>query len=110
MKRTVWFVSGVAAGVAGAGYTKRKVTSAAQRLAPSNVAREATERARRTGRRVVEAAREGRQAAQVRERELRAQRDGRVVRFSDHLQPGDEVLVDGTPVESARVLLMRPKR
>ena len=39
MRRAVWFVGGVAAGVAGAGYAKRKVTVAARRLAPSNVAR-----------------------------------------------------------------------
>jgi hypothetical protein len=38
---------------------------------------------------------------------LRAERDGRLVRIGDHLHPGDEVLVDGTPVESGRVILMR---
>jgi hypothetical protein len=110
MKRAVWFISGVAAGAAGAGYTKRKVTAAARRLAPTNVARGAGSKLRTTGQRVIAAAREGREAAQLRERELRAERDGRVIRFSDHLQPGDEVLVDGTPVESARVILMRRKR
>lgn len=109
MKRTVWFVSGVAAGAAGAGYAKRKAAAAAARLAPANVARGASETARRTGRRVTEAVREGRRAAQARERELRAEREGRVVRFSDHLQPGDEVIVDGTPVESGRVILLRRK-
>ena len=66
---------------------------------------------RRSGQRVADAVREGRQAAQVREREMRAQRDGRLVRLDDHLRPGDEVLVDGQPVESARVILMRrPER
>lgn len=109
MRRTVWFVGGVAAGAAGAGYTKRKVAAAAHRLAPANVARGATDQVRRTGQRVVDAVREGRRAAQARERELRAQRDGRVLRLSDHLQPGDEVLVDGAPVESGRVILMRRK-
>jgi hypothetical protein len=43
----------------------------------------------------------------VRERELRAELDGRLVRLDDHLRPGDEVLLDGQPVESARVILMR---
>jgi hypothetical protein len=109
MRRTVWFVSGVAAGAAGAGYTKRKLAAAAHRLAPANVARGATDQVRRTGQRVADAVREGRRAAQARERELRAQRDGRVLRLSDHLQPGDEVLVDGAPVESGRVILMRRK-
>lgn len=107
MKRAVWFAGGVAAGAAGAGYAKRKVSGAARKMAPGNVARGTVDGARRTGRRVVDAVREGRAAAHVRERELRAVRDGRLVRLADHLQPGDEVLVDGTPVESARVILMR---
>ena len=38
MRRTVWFVGGVAAGAASAGYAKRKVTAAARKLAPANVA------------------------------------------------------------------------
>jgi predicted deacylase len=107
MRRIVWFASGVAAGAAGAGYAKRKVGRAAQAMAPTNVARVAAGGVRRTGRRVTDAVREGRLAAQVRERELRAERDGRLVRLGDHLRPGDEVLVDGQPVESGRVILMR---
>ncbi len=107
MRRAVWFVGGVATGVAGAGYAKRKVTVAARRLAPSNVARGATGSVKRTGRRVADAVREGRHAARVRERELIAERDGRLVHLGDHLQPGDELLVDGEPVESGRVILMR---
>jgi hypothetical protein len=107
MRRTVWFVGGVAAGAAGAGYVKRKVTATTRKLAPANVARGATTSVRAAGRRVADAVREGRSAAQVRERELRAERDGRLVRLDDHLRPGDEVLVDGEPVESARVILMR---
>jgi len=107
MKRTVWFVTGLATGAAGAGYTKRRVTTVAQRLAPVAVARNAADGVRRSGQRVVAAVRAGRDAARIRERELLAERDGRVVRLSEHLQPGDEVLVDGAPVESARVILMR---
>ena len=107
MKRVVWFAGGVATGAAGVGYAKRKLTGAARKMAPVNVARGTADGVRRSGRRVVDAVREGRSAAQVRERELRAQRDGRLVRLADHLHPGDEVLVDGTPVESARVILMR---
>lgn len=110
MRRAVWFLSGVAAGAAGAGYTKRKVTAAARRLTPTHVARGAGGKVRAAGQRVAAAVREGRDAARLRERELRAEQEGRVIRFSDHLQPGDEVLVDGTPVESARVILMRRKR
>ncbi|MET0146897.1 MAG: hypothetical protein ABW328_19220 [Ilumatobacteraceae bacterium] len=107
MRRAVWFVGGVAAGAAGAGYAKRKVTATAKRLAPANVAKGAVGTVRRSGQRVADAVREGRSAAQVRERELRAERDGRLVRIEDHLHPGDELLVDGEPVESGRVILMR---
>jgi hypothetical protein len=111
MRRAAWFVGGVAAGAAGAGYAKRKVGATARKLAPVNVARGAAGSVRGAGRRVADAVREGRQAAQVREREMRAERDGRLVRLDDHLRPGDEVLVDGQPVESARVILMRrPER
>ena len=111
MRRAVWFAGGLATGRAGAGYAKRKVTVAARRLAPANVARGATNSVRRSGQRVADAVREGRQAARVRERELIAERDGRLVRLGDHLQPGDEVLVDGEPVESGRVILLRqPER
>lgn len=107
MRRLVWFASGVATGAAGAGYARRRVGTTARRLAPANVARRASAGVRRSGRRVADAVREGRLAAQVRERELRAEREGRLVRLHEHLRPGDEVLVDGTPVESGRVILMR---
>jgi hypothetical protein len=107
MRRIVWFAGGVAAGAAGAGYAKRKVGQAAHAVAPTNVARAAANGVKRTGKRMTDAVREGRLAAQVRERELRAERDGRLVRLGDHLRPGDEVLVDGQPVESGRVILMR---
>jgi hypothetical protein len=107
MRRVVWFAAGVAGGVAGVGYAKRKVGRAARAMAPANVARGAVGSVQRTGRRVADAVREGRQAAHVRERELRAERDGRLVRLEDQLRPGDEVLVDGQPVASARVILMR---
>ncbi len=107
MRRVVWFASGVVAGAAGAGYARRKVTATARRMAPTNVARGAAAGVRRSGRRLADAVREGRMAAQVRERELRAERDGRLVRLHEHLHPDDEVLVDGEPVESGRVILMR---
>jgi hypothetical protein len=107
MRRVVWFAGGVAAGAVGVGYAKRKVGRAARAMAPGNLARGAAGGVRRTGHRVADAVREGRHAAQVRERELRAERDGRLVRLGDHLRPGDEVFVDGQPVSGARVLLMR---
>lgn len=107
MRRAAWFVGGVAAGAAGAGVAKRKITSAARKLAPNNVAKGAVDGVKRTGRRVTDAVRVGRHAAHLREREMKAERDGRLVRLGDHLHPEDEVLVDGTPVESGRVILMR---
>ena len=111
VRRVVWFAGGVVAGAAGAGYAKRKitatVTTTARKLAPANVAKGAVGSVKRSGHRVADAVREGRAAAGVRERELRAERDGRLVRLGDHLRPGDEVLVDGQPVESGRVILMR---
>jgi hypothetical protein len=107
MRRLVWFAGGVATGAATAGYARRRVSATARRLAPTNVARTAARTVRRSGRRVADAVREGRAAAQVRERELRAEREGRLIRLHEHLHPGDEVLVDGTPVESGRVILMR---
>lgn len=107
MKRTIWFATGVATGVAGVSYTKRKVASAAQQLAPVQAARRVTDRVRREGQRLGDAVRAGRDTARIRQLELRAEQDGRVIRLADHLQPGDEVLVDGAPIETGRVILMR---
>ena len=76
MKRLVWFVSGAVAGIAGAGFAKRKAREAVEELAPTAVAR-------RTVRRVRDAISEGRTAARVREAELRAQ----LARHSDRLEP-----------------------
>ena len=87
MRRVVWFVGGLATGAAGAGYAKRKVTTVANRMRPTTVAHSAT--------------------ARRREDELRAERDGRLVRLGDHLVEGDEVLVDGEIVEPGRVILLR---
>jgi hypothetical protein len=112
MRRVVWFVGGMATGAAGAGYVKRKVTHTVKRtadhLAPANVARGAATTARRSGRAVVEAVREGRKASHQRQRELRAELDGRLVRLDERLDPDDEVYVDGEPVAPGRVIVMRP--
>lgn len=113
MRRVAWFVSGVAAGAAGTGYAKRKVSAAANKLRPSNVASSATEAVSRGVHRVTDAVKEGVSAARRRERELKAERDGLLVRLSDHLTEGDELLVDGEAIESGRVIVMRqrdPKR
>lgn len=109
MKRLTWFATGVAAGAAGAGYAKRKVRATASQLAPVNVARSAADKARNAGRTVAEALRDGRAAMHHHEDELRARREGRVVSLEDHVDPADQVFVDGRPVESGRVIVMRHK-
>jgi hypothetical protein len=110
VKRVTWFVTGVAAGAAGANYATRKVKETASQLAPGNVAKGAADRARRGGRRVVEAVREGHSAMQAREDELKARRDARVETLDDRLEPGDQLLVDGRPVDTGRVIVLKQKR
>jgi hypothetical protein len=107
MKRVTWFVTGVAAGATGATYATRKVKQTAAQLAPANVARGAAVRAKQAGRHVVDAVREGRVAMLAREDELRARRDARVASLDDHLDPGDQILVDGRPVETGRVIVLK---
>jgi len=109
MRRITWFVSGVAAGAAGAGYATRKVKEAASQLTPGNVAKGAAGKVRDGGRRVVDAVREGRSAMEARERELKARRDSRVETLDERLEPGDQLLVDGQPVDSARVIVLKQK-
>ena len=109
MRRTFWFVSGIAAGAGGTRYVKRKVAAAADKLRPSNVAHSATDTVSRGLHRVADAVKEGAAAARHRERELRAERDGLLVRLEDHLSEGDELLVDGQAVESGRVIVMRQR-
>jgi hypothetical protein len=110
MKRLTWFVGGVAAGAAGASYAKKKVVARASRLTPVNVARGAASKARHGGRNVVDAVREGRAAMHLREDELRARRDARVESLDDRLEPGEQLLVDGRPVDTARVIVLKQKR
>jgi len=103
MKRLTWFVGGAVAGVAGVGLAKRKVKEAAVDFAPANVAKKVTDR-------VKDAFQEGRRAMQAKEHELRAVRDGRVDSLADSLDEGDEVLVDGRPVEPGQVIVLRQVR
>ena len=82
-------------------------SAAVDSVRPSNLAPNAGGAVRRAGGRVREAMAEGVTAARRRERELRAERDGDLVRLGDYLAPGDELLVDGETVEPARVIVMR---
>lgn len=110
MRRVTWFVTGIAAGAAGTNYATRKVKQTAAQLAPSNVARGAASTARQGARRVVDAAREGRSAMRDREDELKARRDARLHSIDDRLEPGDQLLVDGRPVDSGRVIVLKQKQ
>jgi len=103
IKRVTWFVGGAVAGIVGTGVAKRKVKAAAAELTPANVVR-------RTKERVREAVAEGRLAKRAREDELRARLDGRSGTLADELDNGDEVIVDGSPVEPGRVIVLRQVR
>jgi hypothetical protein len=107
MKRVTWFIGGVATGAAGAGYARRTFKRTATQLAPSNLARSALRRVKQKGHDVGDAVREGRDAMRARERELRASRDGRVETLDDQLGPDDQLLVDGQPVDTGRVIVLR---
>ena len=107
MKRITWFAGGVVAGAAGANYAKKKVVQTASNIAPANVARSAAVRVRMKGRDVADAIREGRQVMRHHEDELKARREGRLTSLDEHVEPGDRVYVDGVPVESGRVIVMR---
>lgn len=109
MNRLTYFVGGVAAGAAGVGYAKKKVKQTASQIAPATIARSAANRARATGRDIIDAIREGRDVMQHHEDELRARREGRLLSLDEHVEPGDQVFVDGVPVESGRVIVMRRK-
>ncbi len=109
MKRVTWFVGGVAVGVAGAGYAKKKVKETASQLTPTTVARTAADRFTAKGREVAGAIREGRLVMRQHEEEVEAFRDGRLVLLEDHVAADDEVYVDGELVGSDRVIVMRPR-
>jgi hypothetical protein len=110
MKRVTWFVAGAAAGAAGTNYAARKVKQTAQQLAPANVARGAASRAKEGGRQLVDAVRDGRLAMRLKEDELKARRDARLEPLDNRLEPGEQLLVDGHPVESGRVIVLKQRR
>jgi len=109
MKRATWFVGGVAAGAAGANYATKKVKQKVAQTSPAHVAKTAVAGARNTAGRVVDAVREGRQAMRQHEDELKARREGRLTSLDEHVAPGDQVFVDGVPVDSGRVIVMRQR-
>lgn len=110
MKRVTWFITGAAAGAAGANYAAKKVKQTAAQLAPANVAKGAANRAKAGGKQLVDAVREGRLAMRAREDELKARRDARLEPVDGRLEPGEQLLVDGRPVESGRVIVLKQHR
>jgi hypothetical protein len=110
MRRFTWFLGGIAAGAAGAEYTRRKVRSKAAELAPAQVVRRAAGGVRSLGDRVGEALREGRVAKRSREAELRARLEGRASTLADELGADARLQVDGRPVEPGRVIVLRDVR
>ena len=106
MKRVTWFAGGVVAGLASAGYAKKKVKETASQMAPAQIAKSAANTVRSKTSNVVDAVREGRQVMKHTEDELRARREGRLTSLDEHVAPDDQVFVVGEPVENRRVLLM----
>ena len=109
MKRITWFAGGVAAGAVGANYAKNKVREKIAQTSPAGVAKSAAAGVRNTAGRVVDAVKEGRHAMRQHEDELKARREGRLTSLDEHVAPGDQVYVDGVPVESGRVIVMRQR-
>lgn len=110
MKRLSWFVGGALAGVASAGYAKRKVKATASQFSPAHVAKSAMHRIRVRGRDLSDALHEGRLAMHSKQAELIARRDGTLATLADELEPNDRVLVDGQPVEPGQVIVLRQVR
>jgi hypothetical protein len=103
IKRMTWFVGGAVAGVAGVSVAKRKMKQAATHLTPKHIAHGISDR-------VHDAFSEGRRAMRTRELELRGRLDGKGHTLADHLDDGDEVLVDGRPVEPGQVIVLKQLR
>jgi hypothetical protein len=112
IKRLIWFVSGVVAGISGVLYAGKRVKRSVTGFTPIKVAQRATQTTRSRLNSVADAFREGRDAMRDKEFEMKAKRDGRVESFDQQgslrpLQQGDELLVDGKRIEPGRVIVLR---
>ncbi len=103
IKRMTWFVGGAIAGVAGVGVAKRKMKQAATHLTPKHIVHGITDR-------VHDAFSEGRRAMRSKELELRGLLDGKAQTLADHLDDGDEVLIDGEAVQPGQVIVLKQVR
>jgi hypothetical protein len=112
IKRLVWFVSGIVAGVSGVLFAGRRVKRTIGSMGPVKVANRAADATRGRLSAIGDAFRDGRQAMRDREAELKARRDGRIDTLDSGsaiapIEPGDSILVDGTPVSPGRVIVLR---
>jgi hypothetical protein len=112
IKRLVWFVSGVVAGISGVLFAGKRVKRSITSFTPVKVAQRATQSTRSRLNSVGDAYREGREAMRDKEIEMKAKRDGRVESLDQQvpirpLQQGDELLVDGKRIEPDRVIVLR---
>ena len=93
MKRVTWFVGGVVAGAAGAGYAKKKVQAAPPpSWRRSTSSRSAGARVRDQGRHVVDASAKGGPRCTPARTSCKARRDARIETLDDQLEPGDQLL------------------
>ena len=112
IKRLIWFVSGVVAGISGVLFAGKRVKRSVTSFTPIKVAQRVTQTTRSRLNSVGDAFREGRDAMRDKEFEMKAKRDGRVESFDQQgpirpLQQGDELLVDGKRIEPGRVIVLR---
>ena len=112
IKRLIWFVSGVVAGISGVLFAGKRVKRSVTSFTPIKVVQRATQSTSSRLNSVADAFREGRDAMRDKEFEMKAKRDGRVESFDQQgsirpLQPGDELLIDGKRIEPGRVIVLR---
>ena len=112
IKRLIWFVSGVVAGISGVFFAGKRVKRSVTSFTPIKVAQRAAQTTRSRLNSVADAFREGRDAMRDKEFEMKAKRDGRVESLDQlgslrPLQPGDELLIDGKKIEPGRVIVLR---
>ena len=109
LKRVSWFMSGAIAGIAGAGFAKRKVKRTAAQLTPTNIAKSAAAKVREKGHDVADAVRDGREAMRAKEAELRAKLvsdDARADDLGDDRERLDALHGDARVVATGRVIVI----
>ncbi|PIE31766.1 MAG: hypothetical protein CSA55_04905 [Ilumatobacter coccineus] len=106
LKRVTWFSVGMAVGSFTMGMTFNRIRRRMIQLAPPVMARSMIDRTRSFGWRVLDAVKAGRLEMESTEAGLKARRDHHVEPIDDRLEPGDQVLVDGRPVDASRIVVV----